>query len=128
MEQPTLEYTDVMEDMDADLLNLLKRQLDSFIKWDLVKFFYRQPDNTYQAQDLVQHLNRDLDELETAAQELASAGILDRRWRGNQAGFALAADPTTRRLVAKFMQACQDRYFRMKVVYHILRGLSHNGR
>jgi hypothetical protein len=124
MGQPPLsKYMDVMEDMDEDLLDLLKNRLDSFIKWDLIKFFHYHANSVHQIEDLAEQMRRDPKDLEAEANELIAAGIVDRRWLGGQSAFALTEDPATRQLVEKFMQACEDRYFRMKVVYHILRGM-----
>lgn len=120
---PSSKYMDVMEDMDQDLLDLLKNKLDTFVKWDLVKFFYNHGDRVHQTSELAEQMSRDPKDLETQTNELIAAGIVDRRWLGGQPAFALTEDPDTRQLVSKFMQACEDRYFRMKVVYHILRGM-----
>jgi len=122
MEQPSLSgYPDVMEDMDGDLLDLLKNHLDSFIKWDLLKFFHHHSDSVYRAEDLAAYMSRDLSDLEVEAKELIATGLVDRRWMGGQPAFALAENPSTREMVGRFVRACEDRYFRMKVVYHILR-------
>lgn len=118
---PSGEYPDVMEDMDDDLLGLLKDGLDSFIKWDVIKFFYLHPNAIYPARDLAHQMNRDAASLETELNELAAAGIIDCCQGDPQPMFSRAKDPAACRLVEKFMRACEDRYFRMKVVYHILR-------
>ena len=122
-ELPKAEYPDIMEDMDGDLLRLLKKGLDSFAKWDVIKFLYYHSDAAHPASELARHMNRDQATLETELNELVAAGFVESRGMNGQPAFALPADPSARRVIEKFVDACEDRYFRMKVVYHILRGM-----
>ena len=111
---------DIMEDMDEDLLGLLRNWLDSFLKWELIRFLYNHPDTAYQVDELARRIHRDQIDLAVEASTLVAAGIVDCQWAEGQPAFALAADPAARRLVARFMQACEDRCFRMKAIYHVL--------
>jgi len=111
---------DIMEDMDEDLLGLLRDWLDSFLKWDLIRFLYNHPDTAHQVDELARRIHRDQIDLAVEASTLVAAGIVDCQWAEGQPAFALAADPAARRLVARFMQACEDRCFRMKAIYHVL--------
>lgn len=120
-EPPHTDYPDIMEDMDGDLLDLLKRGLDSFVKWDVIKYLHHHPDTTHLTSELAQHMNRNQADLEVELNGLVAAGIADRFWIDEQPAFALRSDPSARRVIEKFVHACEDRYFRMKVVYHILR-------
>jgi hypothetical protein len=110
-----------MEDMDGDLLDLLKRGLDSFIKWDVIKYLHHHPDTAHLASELARHMNRNQADLEVELNDLVAAGIVDRCRMDQQPAFALPADPSARQVIERFLLACEDRYFRMKVVYHILR-------
>ncbi|MBU0493586.1 MAG: hypothetical protein KKA73_14965 [Chloroflexi bacterium] len=113
----------VMDKMDADLLRLVKNWLDSFVKWDVLRFLCQQPDAVYPADALAQRIRRDRNALEAEVTPLIRAGLVGCYWMRGQLAFALAADPAARQLAAKFVRACEDRYFRMKVLYHILRNM-----
>jgi hypothetical protein len=42
---------------------------------------------------------------------------------GNTVIYSLATDEDMRALVDQFILACEDRHFRVKAVYHIIRGM-----
>ena len=37
--------------------------------------------------------------------------------------YSLTPDPEARKLIDEFISACEDRHFRVKVIYHIVRGM-----
>jgi hypothetical protein len=37
--------------------------------------------------------------------------------------YTLTADPDVRDLIRRFIQACDDRQFRVKAIYHVIRSL-----
>ena len=37
--------------------------------------------------------------------------------------YSLTTDPAIRELIDRFIAACEDRHFRVKVIYHIVRGM-----
>jgi hypothetical protein len=37
--------------------------------------------------------------------------------------YSLTTDESTRELLDRFITACEDRHFRVKVIYHIVRGM-----
>jgi hypothetical protein len=37
--------------------------------------------------------------------------------------YSLTTDGNTRALIDRFITACEDRHFRVKVIYHIVRGM-----
>jgi len=37
--------------------------------------------------------------------------------------YSLTTDAGTRELLDRFITACEDRHFRVKVIYHIVRGM-----
>jgi len=42
---------------------------------------------------------------------------------GDMPIYTLVADEEMRELIDKFILACEDRHFRVKAVYHIIRGM-----
>ena len=55
--------------------------------------------------------------------DLVGSGVMERRYVEDLAIYSLASDDEMRRLVDEFILACEDRHFRVKAVYHIIRGM-----
>ena len=113
----------LMGDMDPDLLEFLKTKVNSFIKWDLVRFFYENPHSTDTAENVARYVGRDASAIEVELSELVGTGVLERQRVGELWVYSLASDPIMRKLVDQFILACDDRQFRVKAIYHIIRGM-----
>ena len=112
----------VMSDLEPDLLNLLQTRVNSFLKWDLVRFFGDNPGTVDGAAQLARYIGRDPVAVQTELDDLARQGILTRDERAQPYVYALSNDAATRALVERFLRACQDRDFRVKAMYHVMRG------
>lgn len=110
----------LMEDMDPQLFNFLKSGVNSFIKWDLVRFFHENSSTADTAEDIARYAGRTSTDIEKELIELVEAGILDRESVGELAVYSLVNDQATRDLIERFVLACHDRRFRIKVIYHII--------
>lgn len=113
----------LMGDMDPDLLEFLKTKVNSFIKWDLVRFFYENPNSTDTAENVARYVGRDAGAIEIELGELVGTGVLERRRVGDLWTYSLATDAEMRKRVDQFILACDDRQFRVKAIYHIIRGM-----
>jgi predicted transcriptional regulator len=113
----------LMEDMDARLLDFLRNQVNSFVKWDLVRFFHENPNTTDTAENLARYAGRDPSAIEKELQELAESKVLNRETLGEMTVYSLATDREMRSLIEQFVLACDDRQFRVKAIYHIIRGM-----
>ena len=113
----------LMEDMDTQLLGFLKHQVNSFIKWDLVRFFHENPDTPDTADNVARYAGRDPAAIEQELVELAESGVLRRDTEGETTVYTLSTDQEMRDLVEQFVLACNDRQFRVKAIYHIIRGM-----
>jgi len=113
----------LMGDMDPDLLEFLKTKVNSFIKWDLVRFFYENPNSTDTAENVARYVGRDAGAIEVELGELVGTGVLERRRVGDLWTYSLATDAEMRKRVDQFILACDDRQFRVKAIYHIIRGM-----
>ncbi len=114
----------LMGDMAPQLLEFLKTKVNTFVKWDLVRFFHENPNTTDTAENIARYAGRDVSIIETELDELVGAGVL-RRQSINESltVYSLADDPVMRSLVEQFVLACDDRQFRVKAIYHIIRGM-----
>ena len=113
----------LMGDMAPQLLEFLKTKVNSFVKWDLVRFFHENPNTTDTAENIARYAGRDVATIEVELDELVGTGVLNRQRIGDLVVYSLADDPTMRSLVDQFILACDDRQFRVKAIYHIIRGM-----
>jgi len=113
----------LMGDMAPQLLEFLKTKVNSFVKWDLVRFFHENPNTTDTAENIARYAGRDVATIEVELDELVGAGVLNRQRISELVVYSLADDPAMRSLVDQFILACDDRQFRVKAIYHIIRGM-----
>jgi len=113
----------LMGDMAPQLLEFLKTKVNSFIKWDLVRFFHENPNTTDTAENIARYAGRDVAIIEVELDELVGAGVLERQRIGDLQVYSLVSDAEMRSLVEQFIRACDDRQFRVKAIYHIIRGM-----
>jgi predicted transcriptional regulator len=113
----------LMDDMDARLLDFIKNKVNSFIKWDLVRFFYENPNTTDSVENIAKYAGRNTAAVQSELEELAESGVMEKQLVDDLTVYSLASDEEMRRLVDEFILACEDRHFRVKAVYHIIRGM-----
>lgn len=113
----------LMDDMDPRLLELIQQRINSFIKWDLVRFFHDNPHTTDTADSIARYTGRDTRTVEPELTQLAEDGVLEMENLSGMQVFTLAHNPDMRDLIAQFIKACDDRQFRVKAIYHVIRGL-----
>ena len=115
--------TALMNDIDPRMLELIQTRINSFIKWDLVRFFYENPHTTDTADSIARYTGRDVRTVEPELRQLAQSGVLEMEDLSGLHVFMLANDPEVRQLISSFIRACDDRQFRVKAIYHVIRSL-----
>jgi len=110
-----------MADMDPRLLEFLQSKINSFVKWDLVCFFYDNPHTTDTADNIARYAGRNAGTIHTELAELSQEGVLEESQLGDMTIYSLASDRQTRELLKQFVQASDDQQFRAKAIYHIMR-------
>jgi hypothetical protein len=115
--------TRLMNDMDPQLLDLVKTKVNSFIKWDLVRFLRENPNTADTADNIAKYIGRNAATVEPELQELVDSQIMEVKSVEGLPVYSLATDEDTRKLIERFITACEDRHFRVKVIYHIVRGM-----
>jgi hypothetical protein len=113
----------LMDDIDPRLLELIQSRINSFIKWDLVRFFHDNPHTTDTAENIARYTGRDVRTVEPELMQLARDGVLDMEDLSGLRVYTLAADDGVRDLINSFIVACDDRQFRVKAIYHVIRSL-----
>jgi DNA-binding transcriptional ArsR family regulator len=112
----------LMADMNPELLDFLQKKVNSFVKWDLIRFFHDNPHTTDTADNIARYAGRSVETIRTELGELTEDGVLDENQLGEMVVYSLAPDPKTRELLQQFVKASDDRQFRVKAIYHIIRG------
>lgn len=114
----------LMDDMDPTLLDFVKTKVNSFIKWDLVRFFYENPHTADTVENIAKYAGRNADAVKPELEDLVESGIMEKKMMdGSTIIYSLATNEDMRALVDQFILACEDRHFRVKAVYHIIRGM-----
>jgi hypothetical protein len=113
----------LMNDMDPALLEFVKSKVNSFIKWDLVRFFYENPNTADTVENIAKYAGRNAAAVKPELENMVESGVMEKREVEGTHIYSLAQDDKTRELVDRFILACEDRHFRVKAVYHIIRGM-----
>jgi hypothetical protein len=113
----------LMNDMSPELLDFIKTKVNSFVKWDMVRFFHENPNTADTVDSIALYAGRNVAVVEPELRELVESGVLTSRWLNQMTIYSLSTDQSVRRLVNEFIAACDDRNFRVKAVYHIIRGM-----
>jgi len=113
----------LMNDMDPALLDFVKGKVNSFIKWDLVRFFYENPNTADTVENIAKYAGRNAAAVKPELEDLVESGVMDKREVEGTSIYSLAENEDMRDLVDRFILACEDRHFRVKAVYHIIRGM-----
>ena len=115
--------TRLMNDMDPQLLDLVKNKVNTFIKWDLVRFLRENPNTADTDENIAKYIGRNAATVEPEIRQLVDSQIMEARAVDQIQVYSLTQDVETRDLVDRFIMACEDRHFRVKVIYHIVRGM-----
>ena len=111
----------VVKDMDPELFDFLTTYVDSFIKWDLLRFFHENPHTMDTSENIARYAGRTAEDVQTELQDLASQGLLVEMPMEDMRVYMLKADPAIRTRLQQFVEATQDQEFRRKVIYHMVR-------
>jgi len=122
MERENLANRAYTGDIDPDLLDFLNQYVDSFIKWDLMRFFFNNPHTIDTVDNIARYAGRNPEAVEQELAELAMRGLLEETHMGTLVVYALSADPEIRDQLARFIQASEDRQFRIRAIYHVIKG------
>ena len=113
----------LMNDMDPSLLDFVKSKVNSFIKWDLIRFFHENPNTADTAENIARYTGRHVSAVQPELDGLVESKVMSRRVTDQMTIYSLPVDQETRELIERFTLACEDRHFRVKAVYHIIKSM-----
>ncbi len=113
----------VFNDMDPALLSFIKKHVTSFVKWDLLYFFHQNPHTIDTVENIARYAGRAPDTVQRELAELARSGLLDSSQMGEMVIYALTPVPQMQAKLAQFVAASQDKQFRIRATYHVIRDM-----
>ncbi|HEX2906869.1 MAG TPA: hypothetical protein VHO69_08420 [Phototrophicaceae bacterium] len=122
MAQKTVSRTP-MDEIAPHLLQFLQDKVNSFVKWDLVRFFHDNPHAADTAENIARYTGRDARTIADELQGLVEVGVLEQNTVSGLLIYALASDAEMRGLINEFVLACDDRQFRVKAIYHVIKAM-----
>ena len=110
---------------DTRLLDFVREKVDTFVKWDLVRFFHDNPYAADSAENIARFAGRDARTVEKDLQELVRSGVLETNVAGNGTTriYRYVKDQQVRDVVQRFVIACDDRDFRVRAINQVIEGL-----
>lgn len=103
-----------------DSLKIISLGMNSFIKWDLVKFLFEHPERFFFLSELAESLRRNPDHLQRALNSLLTAGICQEKSE-NSGEYQFTADQKMRQRMEDFFRYCKTEQGRIKAVCEILK-------
>lgn len=110
-------------EMNATWKQFLRRKVDSFIKWDLVRFFHDNPHTVDTAANIAKFVGRDSQTVQHELNGLARDGVLERQTVSEGTIYRLTTNPDTRDLIHNFVLACHNREFRVQAIQYVIHGM-----
>jgi len=109
---------------DPVAFQFLEAYVDSFVKWDVLHFFYHHAHAVNTAEAVALAINRDSATVARELHELAEAGVLQETQLGEVQVYALSNDPEISAGLRAFIEAATQDEFRYRAVFHLVRGRS----
>ena len=113
--------SEIMDEMDPRVLDFIKQHVNTFTRWDLIRFLCENEKTEDTAENLARYIGRSSQAIRREVDEMTAEGILTRTATGSVPVYMLTNDAEIRQIVATLVKSARERTFRMKLVYHILR-------
>lgn len=105
-----------------DSLKIITLGMNSFTKWDLIKFLHEHPDSFFSLQELSESLRRSQEQLQRDLNSLTLAGICQQKTKGiGEFEYQFTRDASLRQQVEDFFRYCKTEQGRIKAVCQILK-------
>ncbi len=114
--------------IDPKLREFLQTQVNSFVKWDLVRFFHDNPHAKDTVENIAHYTGRKTRAIADELDELVASGVLRAKDINDYRVYMLIDDADTRERLHHFMQACEDREFRVQAIHLVIQGMQFSPR
>lgn len=107
---------------DTEIKDFVEKIVTSFIKWDILNFFQKNPNARVTLKDLVLIIGRNLENTGREIEELIKGKMVEKQNEGNLIFYVFSPDRAIRSLIDNFISYCESgREARLKIVYKILK-------
>lgn len=114
----------VNAEMNATWKKFLQTKVNSFIKWDLVRFFHDNPHTADTAENIAKFVGRDAKTIQRELDGLVKVDVLVTTSVSGQRIYRLSDSDDTRKVIRDFVAACHSREFRVKAINHVMHGMN----
>jgi hypothetical protein len=114
----------VNAEMNATWKKFLQTKVNSFIKWDLVRFFHDNPHTADTAENIAQFVGRDAKTIQRELDGLVKVDVLLTASVSGQRIYRLSDADDIRKVIRDFVAACHSREFRVKAIDHVMHGMN----
>lgn len=123
MTQVAMSSSTFSGELDPAMRAFLHEKINSFVKWDLVRFFHQNAHAADTAENIARYTGREVDTVTAELDGLVESGVLKRKTSRKQVIYQLVTDASIREMVSKFVRACDDRLFRVAAISDMVRSL-----
>lgn len=95
--------------------------LDTFLKWELIRFFYQNDHAADTASQIATQLKRNVRVVRAGLQSLVQTGIVHRVHFEDTEIYTLTEDDDLRRNLTQFMETSEQRQAHLQIMYAIMR-------
>jgi hypothetical protein len=106
---------------EEDLMAFVNKYVDSFVKWDLMRFFHENPHTIDAVDNIARYIGRDAEVVDKELAELAERGFLEEVLMEKLTVYALTSDLGMQKKLARFIYASEDQKLRSKIIFRLLR-------
>ncbi len=110
-------------DIEPKMAAFLQEKVNTFIKWDLVRFFHDNPHAMDTAENVARYTGREPDAIQDDLRDLVGTGVLEKEEVAGRSLYRLASDNTMKEMISSFVRACDDRMFRVKAINYVIRAM-----
>lgn len=107
--------------IDPRLLRLVREEINSFTKWDVLKFFRDHPDQPETINHVAAYCGREESVVEQAVTELARKGFLIRQHVGGLTVYTQSTKPNKEELISLFLSSCEDPALCVQAIAELVR-------
>ncbi|MCA9892360.1 MAG: hypothetical protein KC615_05220 [Anaerolineae bacterium] len=101
----------------------LVNEVNTFAKWDLIRFFHENPYTTDTPDHIASVIGRDERVVNRALEDLTGTGILKKKKVSKVTVYGYSSDDEIRARIEAFLSACYDREFRIYAINQVIQGL-----
>ena len=107
-------------DMPGQWQEFIETKVNSFIKWDLIRFFHDNPHLQDTAENIAESIARDKVAVVCHLNGLVKVDLLSVTKRKQACIYQLTNGAEIRTLIDGFMAACRDQDFRVKAIHYVV--------